>query len=179
MKWPWTVIKGGNSSQKADIILDIQNEIISKENEGFSIKSFLGSKPTLLNASGNTNFKFEIEHLSWDKVDEINSINTKNKLTDRIKAIENSGGVFNYIAPEKKTMEYNLKMVDSLMPEIIGSILLAFYSQRISSISQIIDYIHGNTDLSDRLHYEDKNWLLVQDKKIDEGLKEYIEKEFD
>jgi len=161
-----TVIKGGNSSQKADIILDIQNEIISKENEGFSIKSFLGSKPTLLNASGNTNFKFEIEHLSWDKVDEINSINTKNKLTDRIKAIENSGGVFNYIAPEKKTMEYNLKMVDSLMPEIIGSILLAFYSQRISSISQIIDYIHGSTDLSDRLHYEDKNWLISKVKQL-------------
>lgn len=161
-----TVIKGGNSSQKADIILDIQNEIISKENEGFSVKSYLGSKPTLLNASGNTNFKFEIEHLSWDKVDEINSIDTKNKLTDRIKAIENCGGVFNYIAPEKKTMEYNLKMVDSLMPEIIGSILLAFYSQRISSISQIIDYIHGDTDLSDRLHYEDKNWLVSKVKQL-------------
>jgi DNA (cytosine-5)-methyltransferase 1 len=161
-----TVIKGENSSQKADIILDIQNEIISKENEGFSVKSYLGSKPTLLNASGNTNFKFEIEHLSWDKVDEINSIDTKNKLTDRIKAIENCGGVFNYIAPEKKTMEYNLKMVDSLMPEIIGSILLAFYSQRISSISQIIDYIHGDTDLSDRLHYEDKNWLVSKVKQL-------------
>jgi DNA (cytosine-5)-methyltransferase 1 len=161
-----TVTKGGTSAQKADIILDIQNEIISKENEGFGIKSYLGSKPTLLNASGNTNFKFEIEHLSWDKVDEINSINTKNKLTDRIKAIDNYGGVFNYIAPEKKTMEYNLKMVDSLMPEIIGSILLAFYSQRISSISQIVDYIHGNTDLSDRLNYEDKNWLVSKIKQL-------------
>jgi DNA (cytosine-5)-methyltransferase 1 len=161
-----TVIKGGNSSQKADIILDIQNELISKEKEGFGIKSFLGSKPTLLNASGNTNFKFEIEHLSWDKVDEINSISTKNKLTDRIKAIENYGGVFNYIAPEKKTMEYNLKMVDSLMPEIIGSVLLAFYSQRISNISQIANYIHGNTDLRDRLHYEDKNWLVNKIKQL-------------
>jgi DNA (cytosine-5)-methyltransferase 1 len=161
-----TVTKGGTSAQKADIILDIQNEIISKENEGFGIKSYLGSKPTLLNASGNTNFKFEIKHLSWDKVDEINSINTKNKLTDRIKAIDNYGGVFNYIAPEKKTMEYNLKMVDSLMPEIIGSILLAFYSQRISSISQIVDYIHGNTDLSDRLNYEDKNWLVSKIKQL-------------
>ncbi len=69
-----TVIKGGTSSQKADIILDIQNELIVKENEGFGIESYLGSKPTLLNASGNTNFKFEIKNLSWDKVDEINGI---------------------------------------------------------------------------------------------------------
>lgn len=161
-----TVIKGGISSQKADIILDIENEIVSKENEGFSIKSFLGSKPTLLNASGNTNFKFEIEHLSWDKVDEINAINTRNKLTDRIKAIEKYGGVFKYVIPEKKTMEYHLKMVDSYMPEIIGSILLTFYRQRISAISQIIDFIHNDTDLINRLHYEDKNWLVSKVKQL-------------
>ncbi|MEO1691433.1 MAG: HpaII family restriction endonuclease [Cyanobacteria bacterium J06631_6] len=161
-----TVIKGGTSSQKADIILDIANDILSKENEGFGIKSFLGNKPTLLNASGNTNFKFEILGLPRDKVDDINGINTRTKLTDRIKAIERSGGVFKYLAPEKKTMEYNLKMVDSQMPEIIGSILLVFYRQRISAISQIIDYIHDNTDLPDRLQYEDKNWLVSKVKQL-------------
>ena len=42
-----TTIKGGTSYQKADIVLDIYNETIAKENEGFSIKSYLGSKPTL------------------------------------------------------------------------------------------------------------------------------------
>ncbi|MEL7074585.1 MAG: HpaII family restriction endonuclease [Cyanobacteria bacterium J06648_1] len=161
-----TVVKGGTSSQKADIILDIANDILSKENEGFGIKSFLGNKPTLLNASGNTNFKFEILGLPRDKVDDINGINTRTKLTDRIKAIERSGGVFKYLAPEKKTMEYNLKMVDSQMPEIIGSILLVFYRQRISAISQIIDYIHDNTDLPDRLQYEDKNWLVSKVKQL-------------
>ena len=45
-----TVVKGGNSSQKADIILDIENDAIRKINEGFGIKSFLGSPPTLFNA---------------------------------------------------------------------------------------------------------------------------------
>jgi DNA (cytosine-5)-methyltransferase 1 len=81
-----TLIKGGTSSQKADIFLDIHNEILTKENEGFGIKSYLGSKPTLLNASGNTNFIFEIENLAKDKVDKINAINTRTKLTDSIKA---------------------------------------------------------------------------------------------
>ena len=164
-----TVVKGGNSSQKADIVLDIENQIVSKVNEGFGIKSFLSSKskPTLLNASGNTNFKFEVTSLSQDKVDEINAINTKkSKLTNRIKAIEEYGGVFKYIAPEKKTMLYNLKMVDSHMPEIIGSILLAFYQQRISKISHAVDYIHEKTDLKNRIQYEDKNWLVSKIKQL-------------
>jgi DNA (cytosine-5)-methyltransferase 1 len=161
-----TLIKGGTSSQKADIFLDIHNEILTKENEGFGIKSYLGSKPTLLNASGNTNFIFEIENLAKDKVDEINAINTKTKLTDRIKAIEKYGGIFKYIAPEKKAMEYNLKMVDFLMPEVIGSILLVFYKYRISSIAKIIDYIHENTNLINELQYEDKTFLVNKIKKF-------------
>ena len=161
-----TVIKGGTSSQKADIVLDIQNDILNKEDERFGIKSYLGSKPTLLNASGNTNFIFEIENLDKDKVEEINAINTRNKLTDRIKKIEQYGGVFKYIAPEKKTMHYNLKLVDSLMPELISNILLTFYKYRISSISQIIEYIHDHTDLINQIQYEDKNFLVAKIKKL-------------
>ena len=161
-----TSVKSGTSSQKADILLDIQNEIVNKENEGFGIKSYLGSKPTLLNASGNTNFKFEIVNLPRDKVDEINAINTRTKLTDRIKAIEQYGGVFHYISPEKKTMQYNLKMVDSFMPEIIGSILLTFYKKRISAISKIVDYVHEHTDLIEHTHYEDKDLLISKVKQL-------------
>jgi len=161
-----TIVKLGNSYQKSDIILDIENKTINKANEGFNIKSYLGNKPTLFNASGNTNFIFQITNLSKDKIDEINNINTRTKLTDRIKAIEQSGGVFEYIAPEKKTLEYNLKMVDLAMPQIIGSILLAFYKNRISSISQIVDYIHEQTNLKESIKYEDKNWLIHKVKQL-------------
>ena len=161
-----TVVKLGSSSQKADIILDIQNEIINKVDEGFNIKSYLGSKPTLFNASGNTNFIFEIKKLSKDKIDEINNINTKTKLTDRIRAIEQYGGVFSYVAPEKKTLEYNLKMVDLTMPQVIGKILLAFYKNRISAIFEIVDHIHEQTDLKEVIGYEDKDWLIHKVKQL-------------
>lgn len=63
-------------------------------------------------------------------------------------------------------MLYNLKMVDSLMPEIIGSILLAFYKYRISSISKIVDYIHDYTDLIEVIQWEDKNFLIEKIKKL-------------
>jgi len=89
-----SIVKGGNSNQKADIVLDINNNKISKENEGFGIKSYLGSKPTLLNASGNTNFIFEILNFEPSAIDAVNSIDTRTKLKDRIEKIHTLGGAF-------------------------------------------------------------------------------------
>ncbi len=134
----FNVVKGGNSHQKADILLDIENDKIYKENEGFGIKSYLGSKPTLLNASGNTNFIFKIKGLDKSVIDEINNINTSSKLKDRINAIEELGGQFEYVGAERDLMDFNLKMVDSDMPQIVGKILLCFYKKRVSSISEIV-----------------------------------------
>ena len=82
-----SIIKGGNSNQKADIVLDIHNKNLKKSNEGFGIKSYLGSKPTLLNASGNTNFLYEVVGLNSSHLISVNSINTATKLRDRINKI--------------------------------------------------------------------------------------------
>lgn len=155
-------VKDGTSYQKADIVLDI----IEKQNEGFGIKSYLKSKPTLLNASGNANFIFEITNINYDKIDEINAIDSPTKLKDRIARIEQLGGTFHYKGAEKETMNYNLKMVDSLMPAIIGHILLAFYKEKISSISAIIDFIDTNKVLKNEIDYEDKQSLIVKIKKL-------------
>lgn len=162
----FTIVKGGNSSQKADILLDIKIENIIKKEEGFGIKSYLGNSPTLLNASGTTNFIFEVENLHKDKIDEINAIDTKTKLKDRLAFIEAHGGKLNYIGPEKDTMDYNLKMVDSNMPQIIGHVLLAFYKKRISSIREIVDYLHEKQELYQEIRYPDKAFLESKIKKL-------------
>ncbi len=162
----FNIVKGGNSLQKSDILLDISNQAITKINEGFGIKSYLGANPTLLNASGNTNFIFQIENLDNSKIDEINSIDTSTKLKDRITAIESFGGRFKYIGAEKDTMTYNLKMVDSLMPEIIAYVLLAFYKNRISSISKIVDFVDTQTCLNKQINYGDKAALKNKIQKL-------------
>lgn len=162
----FTIVKGGNSSQKADILLDIKIENIIKKEEGFGIKSYLGNSPTLLNASGTTNFIFEVENLHKDKIDEINAIDTKTKLKDRLAFIEAHGGKLNYIGPEKDTMDYNLRMVDSNMPQIIGHVLLAFYKKRISSIREIVDYLHEKQELYQEIRYPDKAFLESKIKKL-------------
>jgi DNA (cytosine-5)-methyltransferase 1 len=158
----FNIIKGGNSNQKADILLDIENAQIQKENEGFGIKSYLGSKPTLLNASGNTNFIFKIKGLNKCYIDEINAIETATKLKDRLIKIEELGGSFEYIGAERDTMDFNLQMVDSQMPELIGQILLCFYKERISSISKIVDKLLGD----DTKNNDKKTLLTTKIKKL-------------
>ena len=162
----FNVVKGGTSSQKSDIVLDIQNKEIQKENEGFGIKSYLGSKPTLLNASGNTNFIFEIKGLSKSNIDEINAIETKTKLKDRIIFIEELGGTFNYVGAEKETMEHNLKISDSLMPNIVGHLLLSFYKKRISKLPKIINEIHKDGILNKEINYGEKESLEIKVKRL-------------
>jgi DNA (cytosine-5)-methyltransferase 1 len=157
----FNVIKGGNSNQKADILLDIENAHIQKENEGFGIKSYLGSKPTLLNASGNTNFIFKIKGLNKTYIDEINAIDTATKLKDRLNKIEKLGGHFEYVGAERDTMDFNLKMVDSEMPKLIGQILLCFYKERTSSLVDICNKILGDTKDEDA-----KTLLITKVKKL-------------
>jgi len=162
----FSVVKGGTSSQKADIVLDIEHSTFVKENEGFGIKSYLGSSPTLLNASGNTNFMFEIDGLDNTKITEINGISTRTKLKDRIEAVIKNGGTFRYLKAEKDTMNYNLKMVDSVLPEIIGYLLMAFYGKRISKLSDIVEHLYKNTDILTRLDIDDKAMLINKLKKF-------------
>jgi DNA (cytosine-5)-methyltransferase 1 len=162
----FSIVKGGTSSQKADIVLDIEHSTFVKKNEGFGIKSYLGSKPTLLNASGNTNFMFEINGLDNNKISEINGISTTTKLKDRIEAVIENGGTFKYLKAEKDTMNYNLKMVDSVLPEIVGYLLLAFYHSRISKLSDIVDYLCDKTTILTDLDINDKAMLSDKLKKF-------------
>ncbi|MDO4762896.1 MAG: HpaII family restriction endonuclease [Flavobacteriaceae bacterium] len=155
------IVKGGNSTQKSDIVLGIQNNDFYKENEGFGIKSYLGNKPTLLNASGNTNFIFKIKGLDKKYIDEINAINTKEKLKDRLVKIGELGGTLHYERAEKDNMDFNLKMVDSQMPNLIGQILLIFYKDRVSSISEICEILAQNEN--DKILLENKVKKLLVD----------------
>ncbi|MGH1339382.1 MAG: HpaII family restriction endonuclease [Aureispira sp.] len=165
-KLGFEIIKGGNSQQKSDIVLDVENDVIRKENEGFGIKSYLGAKPTLLNASGNTNFIFRVDGLERKHLDQINSIKTRTKLKDRIQKIEDLGGTLVYLGADRETMEYNLALSDSAMPIIIGDVLIEFYKHRISKLSDIVDSIHKKGALQKKINYKDENFLKVKLKRL-------------
>ena len=158
--------KGGNSKEKADIYLDIRNEHLARENEPFGIKSYLGSNPTLFNSSGSTNFIYRVNGLSVGVMDEINSITGYKKLIKRVESVITLGGDFEYIKPEKSTLDYNLTLVDSHMSHIVGAMLLSFFRDRKTKIIDIVNHIDEIGELKSEIGYKSKEALIIAIKRL-------------
>ena len=158
-----TLIKGGNSDQKADIVLDLEQNGCNYHDQGFGIKSYFGNAPTLLNASGNTNFIYKVVGLSPDSLDEINSIDTQFKLKDRISTIYQKGGCLIFDRVEQTTMGYNLALVDTMMPQLLSMMLIEFHKNRINNLEKNITAIWQNNPT---LFSTDLDGLKVKVKKL-------------
>lgn len=140
----------GTSREKADITLDFHDEI-HYINQGVSVKSFMGSSPTLLNASSATNFIFEVAGLAASDVDVVNAISTRSKIKDRLTEIAKLGGRFQFLACENKTYESNLRKTDSAMPEILAGAILSFFKKE--SSNRLCEYTPLVANLSaDEVH---------------------------
>jgi DNA (cytosine-5)-methyltransferase 1 len=143
----------GNSREKADINLSFTYNNIKQQLQPLGIKSYIGAKPTLLNASSATNFIFEICNFQGD-IETINLINKKESrsfLKNRLKYIIENKGTLKFIGCEKNTYEENLRKVDSKMPEIIANSLIQFYSGKVNSIK--------NLDVTDQQKIRIKDFL--------------------
>ena len=119
------------------------NTIFPNEDEGrdvnFSIKSFIGSSPTLLNSSQATNFLFEIKNFSQDvSISEINAISTKSKIRDRIMEIKDHSTDLKIVSVEDSIFHENMLKIDTNFLEILAPILLNYYSTSFSSISDLV-----------------------------------------
>lgn len=133
-----TQIKAKNS-QKADLFLVIHDRVSPTLTElGFSIKSMLGSPSTLLNASGGTNFTYKISGLTTP-VAEINSIEGKSKVRDRLKRIEEDKASADFLEVESLTFKKNLKKIDTVFPEILAEIVKAYYEGRGGTLAELVE----------------------------------------
>ncbi|MDC1131926.1 HpaII family restriction endonuclease [Gammaproteobacteria bacterium] len=158
-----SAFSGGNSHQKADIVLDISHEGTRHNDEGFGIKSYLASKPTLLNASGaNTNFIYEIKNFNDESLEAVNNIDSKTKLKDRIKSILKLGGELEFSKIESETMHYNLNLLDSELPEIASKLLLNFYLNRRNLLSDNLENLHSQNQFAEGLSDHDSHKIKVK-----------------
>lgn len=145
-----------NSSTKTDITIVVHDQRTNQRPVlGFSIKSQLGSPSTLLNAGKTTNFTFEIKglKLQHDDIESINSIDSKNKIKDRIEFVLQKGGYFEFIETEQAIFENNLILIDSLLPDILALMVYDFYT---SHHSKIIDLV-GNLERINPLNFDITN----------------------
>jgi DNA (cytosine-5)-methyltransferase 1 len=158
--------KGGSSFQKADILLDFDYLGLKKKDEGLGIKGLLGAKPTLLNASSNTNFIYSVSNFNHELIDEVNAIEGSKKIKDRLQFITETGGKMEFFKAEKDVMNYNLAMVDSQMPIILGELLLTYFSKGKSSIDSALKFIVNDGTLAKKIGQEGIEMLVHKTKKL-------------
>ena len=116
------------STDTTDITMQIEDINTGFKNSvGFSIKSEIGNPPTLLNAGETTNFVYRISGLSDEQIAEINSIDSRNKIVDRMARIRELGGKIEFVDLYHPGFKRNLIMIDSMMPKLVGEMLLYYY----------------------------------------------------
>lgn len=135
------------SSDKTDITMQIHDVHTGYDPIcGFSIKSELGSAPTLLNASGATNFVYEVKGITDEDMNRINVIDTKTKILDRIADIM-AHGEMKYVRVANDNFLSNLMLIDSYMDNIIADMLLAFYQNKATNCKDLVDIVEDNDPL--------------------------------
>lgn len=130
------------STDKTDITMQIQDTHTSYIRDvGFSIKSEVGNSPTLLNAGATTNFIYSVEGITSEQAKDINAIDTRTKIKDRIKRITELGGTISFCDMNDKKFKRNLIMIDSSMPQIIGEILKYHYLEDIKDCKKLVELV--------------------------------------
>ena len=131
-----------SSYSKEDFNANIKdNKVNISKKLSYSIKSSLGSPATLLNASNNTNFIYLVESLTNNDVENINHIETKNKLIERFKYIEQRKCKISYVDVQSIVMKQNLQMIDYMLPDLIGFMLIESYKTGEKNIKKLLEII--------------------------------------
>ena len=154
----YTTLKS-KSSKKSDISIqvhDLHTGIAPLLH--FSIKSKLGNASTLFNSNKNsTNFEYEIyPPLNASNVYNVNSINTKSKIRDRISTIYSLGSNLNFNTVVDDVFNMNLQLIDSQMPLILGEIILGYFENKISNLNDLVSYVTDINPCSYNLKYNHK-----------------------
>ncbi|MGN1394084.1 MAG: HpaII family restriction endonuclease [Succinivibrionaceae bacterium] len=132
------------SSEVTDILMQIHDILTGQEPiVGYSIKSYLGGAPTLLNAGKTTNFVYKISGLTNDDMEVVNAIETSKKLLDRMELISKKGGKIEFSHVLNSVFEDNLTMLDSTMPQIIGNLLLVSYTRNIVDCGELVQILEN------------------------------------
>lgn len=121
---------------------------------GFSVKSELGSSPTLLNAGKTTNFIYEINHSYPELVRETNEIYkvTRGKnhtdVRGRVNKIIEENGEMVYRGMSNQVFRDNLVLIDSNMDKIIAETLLYFYRDGIGNCYEMVEKLERENPMN-------------------------------
>lgn len=131
------------ASDKSDFSGDVTTEgVPGVQHLGFSIKSNLGSASTLINANKESSaFRFEL--IKEDKSPTEEEAKDLNASPNALREAIDQGWTLKFVKACGKALNYNLRLMDSLGPEIIASLLLERYYGKTASlpITRLIERI--------------------------------------
>lgn len=118
----------------------VLHDIVSGSNRevGFSVKSYLGGAPTLLNASKATNFVYRVNGISDADAALINAINTRSKIIDRLNRIYTLGGNLEYLHTANPIFSQNLRKMDGDIEQILAKSLILYYKENIKKCTDVV-----------------------------------------
>jgi len=154
------------STAKEDLTIEVLNSFTNEiETCGFSVKSTLGSKPTLLNASRATNCRYTVINLTKELREQVNKYEGKDKINTRVKMIEKGGGVLKFCSYSNKTFARNLAFVDGDLPLLLQTAVKYHYETGISPCKEVLNILKKENPLNfpdlDFYEYKFKNLLLA------------------
>lgn len=121
---------------KTDIRIIIHDPKTQSDRDlGFSIKSYLGSNPTLFNAGKNTNIIFKVTNL--DAEFDIGKANKKKTCEGTLSYILEHGATVKYEDYQEKKFKANLSLIDSKLPEILADMVLLRYKSNLRNIKDL------------------------------------------
>lgn len=119
------------SRDKVDITMQVHDIKTGYEPVlGFSVKSDVGSPPTLLNSGKNTRFRYEIHGITEDDMKEINAIDksvSREYLKERMRELFRRASFVEYHSMLDQTYEDNLFLIDSMLPQIYAHFILLHF----------------------------------------------------
>jgi len=157
MKKFWRDKIKADSRRKADIKFQV-HDVSTGENPvcRYSIKSYLGSPPTLFNAGVSTNFKFELPDVTAAQIDEINSAE---KFADKLKLI----GTLNFIGVKNKIFAGNLSLICTSLEKYLAEMLKIFYRGGCTNCAELVIKLEENNFMNlervDAYRYKIKKFL--------------------
>lgn len=155
-------IKAGSDS-KGDIKITIHDAYTGfKPTLSFSIKSYVGGNPSLLNASNGTILSYKLNgNLSAEEIEEVNAI--EGRIVNRIKRIREMGYDLTYNDIPATTFKENLQMIDYRLPEIISEIFLESYYVSGKRIPEVVaSYLSKHPNENPRIiTYKMKEFLVA------------------
>jgi type II restriction enzyme len=117
---------------------DLHLSLIDKRNEniigvkGYSIKSEIGNRATLFNASSSTNFIYKI--IGTGDLKPFSKVSSVKK---NLQELYTFGHTLEFLHLNSQVLQKNLELIDSDLPQILAELLLIYYNSNLTKLTDI------------------------------------------